>query len=118
MPLTQSKPGPNTRCGRILQRLHDAGGAEVPAPEIAKLGGLQWQTRVSLRKLGFRIPPPRSKRVKGELHTWYRLEPDSSPAESNNCRRGDPDLGISKDAPPKFPEFGDLRPERRHKDLG
>src|SRR5689334_120011 len=70
-----SRPNSKTRCGRILQRLEDARGGEVPAPEIARVGGLQWQTRISeLRhKFGFRIPPPRSEMVNGEEHTWYRL---------------------------------------------
>jgi hypothetical protein len=64
---------------KILKLLRDACGDWVPQPRIAALAA-QYNSRIlELRRLGFRIPPPRTETVNGRCHTWYRLE--SGPAE-------------------------------------
>jgi hypothetical protein len=60
---------------RILRRLIEARGDEVTAPELARIGGLQFQTRIyELRhEFHFQIEN-RTERVEGgQVHSFYRL---------------------------------------------
>jgi hypothetical protein len=70
----QRRPDCKTQRGRILARLLEARGGEVPAPELARLGGLQFQTRIYELKhqLGFKIEN-RMETVDGKKLSWYRL---------------------------------------------
>jgi hypothetical protein len=108
----QSNPNRKTQCGCILARLIEAHGGEVPAPEIAKVGGLQFQTRIwELRhKLGFVIENRTERTENGQVHSFYRLVsgPVSRPF-SQYCQN-------AKTIPTEQSLFGELRVT--HKDLG
>lgn len=69
-----------TQCLRILNRLRQARGAEVSMPELARIGAANGEgfcmvhSRIAdLRKLGHDIPPARTHRVEGKVHSFYRL---------------------------------------------
>ena len=75
--------------GRILAALRAANGAEIPMPELARIGSgkpdgfCMVHTRIDgLRHKGFNIPPPREERVDGQRHTFYRLLEESIPADN------------------------------------
>ena len=68
-----------TQRARILRLLIDAHGAWISLPEIMACAA-QYNARIlELRRMGFNIPPPRKKRIDGQLHTWYRLVASPSP---------------------------------------
>lgn len=67
-----------TQRGHILKLLMAARGGWVALPEIAACAA-QYNARIfELRRLGFSIEN-RRERVKGELHTWFRLAPTPPP---------------------------------------
>src|SRR5207245_4063960 len=56
--------------GKILALLISAQGQEVPLPKITACAA-QYNARIfELRRLGFRIPPPRIQLVGGKKHSW------------------------------------------------
>lgn len=70
-----------SQCDRILARLREARGAEVPMPELARIGAgnadgfCMVHSRIAdLRRLGHDIPPARVKRSAGRMHSFYRLK--------------------------------------------
>lgn len=79
-----------TQCLRILNRLRAARGLEVSMPELARIGSgndggfCMVHSRIAdLRKLGHDIPPARTHRVDGKVHSFYRLiEMQTSPKEA------------------------------------
>jgi hypothetical protein len=63
-----------TQRNRILELLTSARGGWVPLPEIAQRAA-QYNARIlELRRMGYRIPAPRTRSVNGQRHTWYRIE--------------------------------------------
>jgi hypothetical protein len=78
-----TRPAPEssrTQCGRILGRLIQAHGAEVPLHEILPLAA-QYNSRIwSLRKMGFKIVT-RTQERDGVRHSFFRLV--SSPAQAD-----------------------------------
>jgi hypothetical protein len=76
----------HTQRDKILALFIAAKGGEVPLPALTACAA-QYQTRLlELRRLGYRIPPPRVEVVNGQRHTWYRLEsaaPQSRPMHSS-----------------------------------
>ena len=103
----RTSPDSKTQRGRILKRLLEARGAEVAAPELAQIGGLQFQTRIyELRhKFGFQIEN-RQERTAGQIHSWYQLLPRATesslqPAATQNNPRLFPD-----DAPLRHLDLG------------
>lgn len=85
MPLTQAEftsvRGGHSQADRILARLRDARGAEVPMPELALIGSghpngfCMVHSRIAdLRKRGHNIPPATVKRsFDGQMLSFYRL---------------------------------------------
>ena len=63
-----------TQCDRVLASLIEARGGYVPAPELARVGGLQFQTRIYELKhrLGFVIEN-KMQREGRKVLSWYRL---------------------------------------------
>jgi hypothetical protein len=68
-----SSPNLKTQRGRILQRL--LRGDEVAAPELARIGGLQFQTRIfELRhEFNFQIENRKEGGPDGQIKSYYRL---------------------------------------------
>ena len=95
-----------TQRSKILGLLTAARGDWVPLPKILECAA-QYNARIhELRRMGFRIPAPRSKMVNGQKHTWYRIDfGDSAPANTEQLPTAIP-------APSAFPQFGELAPER------
>lgn len=61
-----------TQRERILARLIEAGGLEVPSPELARIS-LQYNARIfEARRMGFKIIS-RTQTVNGQKHGFYRL---------------------------------------------
>jgi len=99
--------GRKTQKASILARLLEAKGAEVPAYELAQVGGLQFQTRIyELRhELHFPIKNRTERDENHQVHSYYWLElgVPIEPAEIPT-------------KPKSHPTLFDM--ERRHLDLG
>jgi hypothetical protein len=103
-------PSRTTQCTRILELLIAARGEWVPLPTIANQAK-QYNARIhSLRGQGYRIAN-RTKLVNGAKHSWYRLEP-KTPSGTGPQEQVPAALTVAH----SFPEFGSLKPERRHPD--
>jgi len=105
-------PDRKTHRGRILGRLQEANGAEVPAPELARIGGLQFQTRIyELRHdYGLQIGNRTERDDSGQVHSFYRLVTNPAPTIVRKPRLH---------PEPKVESlFGDLQPTQRHRDDG
>ena len=85
-------------------------GDEVPAPELARIGGLQFQTRVhELRHdFGFHIENRKERGPDGQIKSYYRLV--TGPSTVRTVRAPIPELPQSDSL------FGDLTPESRYPD--
>jgi hypothetical protein len=95
-----------TQRNRILGLLTAARGAWVPLPQISQCAA-QYNARIhELRRMGFRVPPPRTETVNGQRHTWYRLEVSAEIAQARPEPRS-----VFPVPPTTFPEFGSLAPE-------
>jgi hypothetical protein len=101
----RASPDRKTQRGRILARLLEARGGEVPAPELARLGGLQFQTRIYELKhqLDFKIEN-RMETVDGKKLSWYRL------VSSPDVPATPPPVGAAPEQA-AFPEFIQPRSE-------
>jgi len=71
-----------TQNDRVLARLLQANGDEVPMPELAHAGAANdhgfcmVHSRIAdLRKRGHCIPPARVAKADGQMHSFYRLLP-------------------------------------------
>ncbi len=97
-----------TQRDQILELLLGARGDWVPLPRIMQCAA-QYNTRIhELRRMGFSIPPPRTKTVAGKKHTWYCIELGEKAALAADR---DPEP-ITVSTPNTFPQFGELAPER------
>ena len=93
-----------TQRSKILQLLTAARGAWVPLPQIVECAA-QYNARIfELRRMGFRIPAPRSKIVDGQKHTWYRIDLSTDTAAADLS-------AVLSPSSITFPEFGSLAPE-------
>jgi hypothetical protein len=94
----------NTHQAKVLGRLIEARGEEVPAPELARVGGLQFQTRIwEIRhELGLKVEN-RTERRDGQVLSWYRLVPNAMEPIS---------APVSQDDPQSETLFGDISPTR------
>ena len=76
-----------SQCDLILSRLRQARGGEVAMPELAKAGAggsgfCMVHSRIAdLRKRGHDIPPARTHKVDGKMHSFYRLNEVCQPKE-------------------------------------
>ena len=90
----------------ILALLLAAGGNWVPLPQIVACAA-QYNARIfELRRDGYRILN-HTREVDGQKHSWFRLE--TGLAVAAYPASADPG---TPSAPPSFPEFGSLEPER------
>ena len=108
--MTESR---GTQRSKILELLIAARGDWVPLPQIMQCAA-QYNTRIhELRRMGFRILPPRTKTVAGRKHTWYRIELAEKPTQtaSRDVRKCPTLSPIAISTPSTFPEFGSLAPE-------
>ena len=107
---------------RVLEALIRARGVEIPACELAKVGGLQFQTRIyELRHtFGFVIENRKVKNRDGTVHSFYRLVtgPNSvlvpHPVTQVALHAGTEGKGGGLASPSLF----DLSPSPRHRDDG
>jgi len=77
-------PTGRTQEDRILRRLIEANGAEVSMPELARIGAghdygfcIVHSRIAGLRKCGHNIAPARTEKVDGQVHSYYRIIPNT-----------------------------------------
>lgn len=87
----QATTAGTSQCSRILARLTQAQGGEVPMPELAAIGSgvpggfCMVHSRIAdLRAEGHNIPPARTQKISGVMHSFYRLVP---PTETTKPHR-------------------------------
>jgi len=77
----QTSGAGTSQCERILARLREARGQEVSGLELARIGSdsgphgyCMVHSRIAdLRKRQHDIPPARTQKVNGRMHSFYRL---------------------------------------------
>jgi hypothetical protein len=101
----------NTQRAKVLGRLIEARGEEIPAPELARIGGLQFQTRIwEIRhKLGIEVEN-RTERRDGQVLSWYRLVPNAT------APLAPLPAPVSPDNPQSETLFGNISPERSYRE--
>ena len=98
----------NSQTDRVLNLLHARRGQEVPAYEVAQVGGLQYGARIhTLRERGYVILN-RVERHQGQTLSWFKLEEKRPQLEQPVP---------TSDAPiPAESLFGDLSPDRSYRE--
>jgi hypothetical protein len=97
---------------RILERL--LRGDEVPAPELARIGGLQFQTRIYELRHDFncQIENRKERGPDGQVKSYYRLV-----TRPRTALGPAPELSQA-DSSPQADLFADLGVQVRHRDDG
>ena len=96
-----------TQRTKVLRLLIDAHGGWVPAPELASVGGLQFQTRIHEIRHKLRLTVENRKEYRnGQQHSWYRLTTGSTTTLAVEPQPG------HESEPGPVTLFGDLRPWR------
>lgn len=98
----------NSQTNRVLNLLRARRGQEVPAYEVAQVGGLQYGARIhALRERGHVILN-RVEHHQGQTLSWFKLEEKRPQVEQP---------GPTPDAPtPTESLFGDIRPDRSYRE--